>query len=183
MTPNPHTVKDVAELSRATNDHFGLLLKEVLVHLDDFSERVKAAEAGDEIAGMKLLKYLRGCLMLKKLPDPLVADWAANCIFEIAFHGINPNKAFSLKPETGRPKHGGEDLVNLVTWECSEKIRIENNLSKLDAIAIYQEQRHSLARRMETLGEKGTWEEISTLEKRYRKGANLVKRYLEETGK
>jgi len=36
---------------------------------------------------------------------------------------------------------------------------------------------------METLGEKGTWEEISTIEKRYRKGANLVKRYLEETGK
>jgi len=94
VTPNPHTVKEVAELSRATNDHFGLLLKEVLVHLDDFSERVKAAEAGDEIAGMKLLKYLRGCLISRELPDPLVADWAANCIFEIAFMELTRTKHF-----------------------------------------------------------------------------------------
>ncbi|WP_421860824.1 hypothetical protein [Marinobacter salarius] len=183
MTLKPKSLNEIEELSKATNDHFDLLSREVFVYLEDFSDRVESANAGDEIAGEKLLRYLRACLKSRKLPDPLVADWAAQCIFEITEHGINPNKAFSLKPEAGRPKTGENHLRDLLTWEDVEKIRLEHGLNKIEAIALYQEKRHSLARLVESGGEKGTWEEISTLEKHYRQGASLVKRYLKETGK
>lgn len=183
MNLKPTTIAEVSKLSKGTKEHFNLFENEVAVYLDDFKGRVEAAEAGDAVAGEKLLRYLRGCLLSREIPDPLVADWAARCIFEITHHGIDPNKAFSLKPETGRPQKGAGDLGSLTTWECVEKIRIEHGLNKMEAIVIYQERRHNLARLIEAGGEKATLEEISTLEKLYRQGARLVKRYLEETGK
>lgn len=183
MKPSPKTISEVIELSRATKRHFDLFENEVAVYLDDFTARIRAAENGNELSGNKLLRYLRSCLMSRTLPDPLVSDWAARCMFEITHHGIDPNKAFSLKPETGRPQNGGNDLRGLLTWEDVEKIRIENGFNKIDAIAAYQEKRNSLARLIESEGDNGTREEISTLEKQYRRGAALVKRYLEETGK
>ncbi|MTI98739.1 MAG: hypothetical protein FH752_08970 [Marinobacter adhaerens] len=183
MKLNPKTVREVQELSRATKEHFNLLSEEVFVYLDDFSDRVRAAEAGDETAGKKLLQYLRSCLNSRRLPDPLVADWAAQCIFEITQYGIDPNKAFSLKPETGRPSIGENSLRDLLTWEDVERIRLEQGLRKIDAIALYQQRRQTLAEAVEQLSEKGQFEEISTLEKMYRRGAKLVKLCMEETGK
>lgn len=183
MSLKPSTTTEVRELSKATKIHFGLFEKEVSVYLTDFTDRVKAAEGGDEIAGQKLLKYLRACLMSQQVPDPIVADWAARCIFEITHHGVDAGKAFSLSPEAGRPRTGPNHLRDLLTWEDVEVIRIENGLSKIDSIAHYQSKRESLLRQLEKSGERGQVEEISTLEKMYRRGARLVKRYLAETGK
>jgi hypothetical protein len=182
MNLKPQTVEEVKALSGATKLHFNLLAQDVFVHLEDFRERVEAARAGDEIAGKKLLQYLRSCLNSRRLPDPMVADWAAECIFEITQYGIDPNKAFSLKPETGRPTLGGNDLRDLITWEDVEVIRIENKLNKISAISLYQGRREKLAELLQAGGEPANVEEISTLEKMYRRGAKLVKRYLEETG-
>lgn len=183
MTLKPKSVNEVKELSKATKDHFDLLSREVFVYLDDFSDRIKAANAGDVVAGEKLLRYLRGCLMSQQLPDPLVADWAARCIFEITQHGINPNKAFSLKPEAGPPNLGENNLRDLLTWEDVEVIRIEKGLNKTDSISLYQGRREKLVELIQETGEQAEVEEHSSLAKMYRRGANLVKRYLEETGK
>lgn len=183
MSLKPQTVEEVKNLSGATKAHFNLLAQEVLVHLEDFRERVEAAKAGDETAGKKLLQYLRSCLNSRQLPDPLVADWAAQCIFEVTQHGIDPNKAFSLKPEAGRPSLGENNLRDLLTWEDVEVIRIEKGLNKIDSISLYQGQREKLVGLLQAAGEPANVEEHSSLEKMYRRGAYLVKRYLEETGK
>ncbi|MCE7516564.1 hypothetical protein LZG37_00295 [Halomonas titanicae] len=167
----------------AVSEHFGLFDSEVAIVLQDFTERVNQAKAGDVIAAKKLLAYLRACLMSGEVPDSLVAQWAASCIFDVTHHDVSADKAFSLIPETGRPSKGGEQLVSLVTWEDVEVLRATEGLNKTSAIAAHYEQRQLLATQMWLLHrEQVQVPAEATLTRQYRQGARIVKRYIQETG-
>lgn len=167
----------------AVTEHFGFFESEVAVVLEDFTERVNQAKAGDVIAAKKLLAYLRFCLMSGKVPNAQVAGWAARCLFEVTQHDVSADKAFSLIPETGRPPRGGTKLMALTAWEDVEVLRLSEKLNKTSAIAAYYEQRKLLSQHLWLLHREQTQVLAeTTLTRQYREGARIVKRYVQETG-
>lgn len=169
--------------SVAVSRHFGLFSSEVSTIQDDYSERVEAASNGDPVAAKKLLAYLRGCLMTGDTPDPLVARWASRCLFEVVNHEISADKAFSLKPETGRPPKGSDLLGALVVWECVEVIRHSQGVNKTEAIAAYREGRERLAVTLwEQNRETVQVQSETTLTRLYRQGGRLARQFEAETG-
>lgn len=166
------------------SDHYGIFETEVSVFQADYSAFIKAANSGDVVAAKKLLTYLRSCLMSGDVPDQEVARWASTCLFEVLKHGISADKAFSLKPETGRPPKGGKNLASLITWGDVEALRAIGKLEKTDALAALQEKRKNLSDHLwKQHREAMEVEELSTLTKLYRQGARIVKQYVQETGK
>lgn len=169
--------------AKGVSDHFEFFETEVATVVDDYSERVKAAEAGDTVAASKLLRYLRGCLISGSVPDEAVARWAAGCIFEITHHKVNADKAFSLTPENGRPSKDGNKGRALCIWEDVEVIRHTQGINKTEAIAAYQEQRKSLANVLwQQARETMNIEAETTVTRLYRQGGRIVKQYTKETG-
>ncbi|MFG6178546.1 hypothetical protein ACGTN6_15010 [Halomonas sp. THAF12] len=184
MDSSAPKVKDAyRRFAVAVSQHFGLFESEVSAIQDDYSERVEAACNGDPVAAKKLLAYLRHCLIAGNAPDQSVARWASRCLFEIVNHGISADKAFSLKPETGRPPKGHDLLGALIVWECVEVIRHTHGVNKTEAVAAYREDRDRLAATLwEQCRETMHVQSETTLTRLYRQGARLAGKFEAETG-
>lgn len=171
--------EQITALANATKKHFDAVAHEVLVYLDDFSDRVALAESGDVDAVRKLLAYVRGCMMDVEAPDPMVAKWFAGCLYLHLNQGIPLEKSVGYASEGGRPKVNGGMLRDIFYWEKVEIARLSEP-NKMAAMAAVQEERLELLSQLEVMGEFHQEKPpgIPTIDKCHRRGAGLVERYL-----